>query len=374
MVKKVNPESELEKIYRISIENMGEGLCILDKNIVPIYVNRRFCEITGFRKDEFLGKPALQFVKGKTRKSFRSELEKRRKGQSSRYTLKFKKKGGEEVFLLVSGVPRFDKKGKFAGSIVIVSDITERKRLEKKLGERTTELEKEVKKRTRLLVDFYRGVAVSEERSRLAQEIHDSLAQGLATSLWKTEMCEKLLGDNQVQAKKELSELRKLLAKSIKSTRQVIFGLQLPNFHRAGFTAVLKQYFQEFQRKSGITCDLKVKLERSLAVRTQVGIYRIIREAMNNVRKHAMAKRVDLVLRTDKKGDLHLIIEDDGKGFDLKQALALSKYAKRFGLKGMMEQAKRLGGTFTVETAKGQGTRIKVKVPLKKEKRGQATF
>lgn len=366
MVKKTDTESELEKKYRILIENMGEGLCVLDKNFAPTFVNPKFYEITGYPKDELLGKPAFQFVKGGSRKILKKELGKRRKDQSSRYTIKVRKKSGEEIFLLISGVPRFDEKGKFAGTIAIVSDITERKRLEKELEERTMELEKEVEKRARLLVDLYRGVAVSEERSRLAQEIHDSLAQTLATSLLKTEMCEKLLGDNQVQAKKELLELRKLLAKSIKSTRHVIFGLQLPNFHRAGFTAVLKQYFQEFQRKSGIMCDLKVKLERSLAVRTQVGIYRIIREAMNNVRKHAMAKRVDLVLRTDKKGDLHLIIENDGKGFDLKQSLARSKYAKRFGLKGMMEQAKRLGGTFTVETAKRQGTRIKVKVPLKK--------
>ncbi len=366
MVKKTDTESELEKKYRILIENMGEGLCVLDKNFAPTFVNPKFYEITGYPKDELLGKPAFQFVKGGSRKILKKELGKRRKGQSSRYTIKVRKKSGEEIFLLVSGVPRFDEKGKFAGTIAIVSDITERKRLEKELEERTMELEKEVEKRARLLVDLYRGVAVSEERSRLAQEIHDSLAQSLATSLLKTEMCEKLLGDNQVQAKKELLELRKLLTKSIKSTRHVIFGLQLPNFHRAGFTAVLKQYFQEFQRKSGIMCDLKVKLERSLAVRTQVGIYRIIREAMNNVRKHAMAKRIDLVLRTDKKGDLHLIIEDDGKGFDLKQSLARSKYAKRFGLKGMREQAKRLGGSFTVETAKRQGTRIKVKVPLKK--------
>jgi len=366
MVKKVGLELKLEKTYRILIENIGEGLCVLDKNLTLIFVNPKFCEITGYTKDELLGKSVFQFVKGESRKILRKELEKRPKGQSSRYTIKIRKKGGEETFLLISGVPCFDEKGNFDGTSAIIFDITKRKKLEKKLKERTMELEKEIKKRTQLLVDLYRGVAVSEEKNRLAQEIHDSLAQILATSLLKTETCEKLLNDSQVQAKKELLELRKMLAKSIKSTRQVIFGLQLPNFHRAGFVAVLKQYFQEFQRKSGIACDLKIKLERSLEVRTQVVIYQIIREAMNNVRKHAMAKRVNLGLRIDKKGNLHLITEDDGKGFDLKKALARSKYAKHFGLKGMAEQAKRLGGTFTVETAKGQGTRIKVKIPFKK--------
>ncbi|MDH5662718.1 MAG: PAS domain S-box protein [Elusimicrobiota bacterium] len=365
MVNKTDTESKLEKTYIILIENMGEGLCVLDKNFAPTFVNPKFCEITGYCKDELLGKSPFKFIKGGSKNRLKKELEKRHKGESSRYTVKVRKKNGEEAFFLVSGVPRFDEKGKFSGTIAIVSDITERKKLEKELEERTRELEKEVKKRTRLLVDLYRGVAVSEDRNRLAQEIHDSLGQTLATSLCKTEMCEKLLGDEQIEAKKELSELRKMLAKSVKSTRHVIFGLHLPNFHRAGFTAVLKQYFQEFQRKSGVTCDLKFKLERSLAVTTQLGIYQIIREAMNNVRKHAVAKRVNLVLRTDSKGNLHLTIEDDGKGFCLKKTLARSESAKRFGLKGMKDQAKRLGGIFTVETAKGQGTRIKVRVPLK---------
>ncbi|NIN92930.1 PAS domain S-box protein [bacterium] len=368
-MKKTDTKSELAKTYGILIKNMGEGLCVLDKNFAPTFVNPKFCEIIGYSRDEILGKSAFQFVKGKSREILKKELEKRAKGESSRYTVKVRKKNGEEAFLLISGVSRFDKKGKFAGTIAIVSDITERKRLEKELEERTMELEKEVKKRTQLLVDLYRGVAVSEERSRLAQEIHDSLAQTLATSLCKTEMCEKLLGDNQLEARRELSELRKMLGRSVSSTRHVIFGLQFPNFHRAGFIAVLKQYFQEFERKSGISCDLKVKLERSLAVRTQVGIYQIIREAMNNVRKHATAKRVDLELRTDRDGNLHLIIEDNGKGFCLKKILARSKSAKRFGLKGMRERAKRLGGSFAVETARGQGTRIKVKVPLKKKEK-----
>lgn len=366
MVKKVGPESELEKTYRILVENIGEGLCVLNKGFEPIYINRSFCEITGFSKDELLGKYVLQFVKGKTREKLKRELEKRRKGKSSCYTLKFKKRGEEEIFLLVSGVPRFDEKGKFDGTIAIVSDITERKKLEKELKERTAELEKEVRKRTRLLLDLYKGVAITEEGSRLAQEIHNGLAQTLATSLLKIDACEKLLGDNQEKVKKELLELRRMLTKSIKSTRQVIFGLQLPNFHRAGFTTVLKQYFQEFERKTGIACELSFRLGKSLPMETQVGIYRIIREAVNNVRKHAMAKRINLGLKTDRNENLHLTIEDDGRGFDLKKVLARRKYAKQFGLKGMDEQAKHLRGTFTIETAKGRGTRIKVKIPLNK--------
>ncbi|GAI08129.1 unnamed protein product, partial [marine sediment metagenome] len=66
----------------------------------------------------------------------------------------------------------------------------------------------------------------------------------------------------------------------------------------------------------------------------------------------------------DKNRNLHLIVKDDGKGFDLNRALTQSKYAKNFGLIGMEEQAKLLGGIFTVKTEKGQGTKIEVKVPI----------
>jgi len=366
VVKNVDSDSELEKRYRILVENIGEGLCVINRNAVVTFVNDKLCEITGYGRDEILGQEISMFFESESKKILMSELKKRIKGNASRYTLKFRRKGAEEIFLSISGVPLFDKRGKFNGSIAIISDITEREKLEEELKERTIELEKEIAKRSQLLVDLYKGVAITEERNRLAQDIHDGLAQTLATSLLKIELCKRLLEDNPKKVKRELLELRKMLAKSIKATRQVIFEMRLPNFHRTGFATVLKQYFQEFRRRVGVTGNLNLKLEESLPVRTQVGIYRIIREAMNNVRKHAMAKHVDIRLRTDKNGNLHLIIEDDGKGFDLRKALARNKYAKHFGLREMQEQAKLLGGAFTIESKKGRGTRINVKVPLRK--------
>ena len=364
MTDKANEAQELEQKYRILVENMGEGLCVVDKNMVITFVNDKICKIMKRNKDELLGKKAYSFYEGESRKRLEIESEKRTKGKSSTYTLPTRTKEGEKIFLSISGVPLLNKEGKFNGSFAIISDITERKQLENKLKEHTIELEKEVEKRTEQLVDLYRGVAVTEERNRLAQEIHDGLAQTLTSSLLKIELCEKLLEDNPEKAKRELLALRKVLAKGIKATRLVIFDLRLPKFHRAGFATVLKQYLEEFRRKTGIAATLNLKLNESLPTKIQVGTYRIIREAMNNIKKHAMAKNVNLKLRTDKNRNLHLIIEDDGKGFELQRALAQSKYARNFGLMGMEEQAKLLGGTFAVKTEKGQGAKIKVKVPI----------
>ncbi|MDH5174464.1 MAG: ATP-binding protein, partial [Elusimicrobiota bacterium] len=149
-------------------------------------------------------------------------------------------------------------------------------------------------------------------------------------------------------------------------TRNVIFELRLPRFHRTGFLAVLKQYLEEFRKKSGIAYSLSSKLEESLPTKIQVAAYRIIREAMNNVKKHARAKNVNVKLETDKNRRLHLLIEDDGEGFELGKVLTHSKRNDNFGLIGMEEEARLLGGIVAVESAKRQGTKIKVRIPLGK--------
>jgi len=363
-VKRGDEVRELERKCRILVENMGQGVCLLNRNMEIDFVNDRLLEMSGYTRDELSGKKAHTFLEGMNRKLSRVELKNRLRGKSSTYALPAKTKGGKDLFLSISGVPLFDRERKFNGSFAIISDITERKKLQDKLEERAVELEKEVEKRTGHLVELYRGVAVTEERNRLAQEIHDGLAQTLATSLLKIELCERLVDDNPEKVKRELSKLRKTLAKSINATRQVIFELRLPKFHRTGFATVLKQYLEEFCKKTGIACSLNLKLDESLPVKIQVGIYRIIREAMNNVRKHSLAKHVNMGLRTDKEGNLHLRIEDDGKGFDLKRVLTQNKYRRGFGLMGMEEEAKLLGGTFIIESVKRRGTRIKVNVPV----------
>ena len=119
--------------YRVLVESAGEGLCVLNKKMLPIFVNRKVCDITSYSKNEILGKNITRLLRGKSKDKVRKELKKRGKGYPSRYTLKFITKRGKELFLSISGVPRFDKKGKFNGSIAIISDITERKRLEDKL-------------------------------------------------------------------------------------------------------------------------------------------------------------------------------------------------------------------------------------------------
>ncbi len=364
MEEKIAQVESLEEKYSKFFENLSEGACIVDRNLVVTFVNDKLCETSGYSRNEFLGKDIRSFFGGMSKQIIENQFRKRTKGKSSHYVLTGKTKDGKDMFFSVCSVPLLDRNKRFDGVMSIISDVTAKEKAEEKLKEHTRELEKVIEERTGQLVDLYKGVADAEERNRLAQEIHDSLAQTLTSSLLMIELCERLMVDNPERAKNELSKLKSTLAGSIKTTRNVIFELRLPRFHRTGFITVLRQYLEEFGKKSGIACSLSSKLEESLPTRIQVGAYRIIREAMNNIRKHARAKNVIVRLRTDKKRRLHLFIKDDGKGFDLGRILAQSKHTNNFGLIGMEDETKLLGGSFAVTSAKRQGTKIKVKIPL----------
>lgn len=370
MVDRANQAKNLEEKYRMFFENLGEGMCIVDRNLVVAFVNDKLCQTSGYSREEFLGKDIRSFFDGMSKEIIASQFKRKDKLKSSHYVLSTRAKEGKEMFFSVCSVPLLDRNMRFDGAISIISDVTEKKKTENNLKEHTLELEKEIEERTGQMVDLYKGVAAAEERNRLAQEIHDSLAQTLAGLLLNIELCERLIGDNPERAKKELSKLKSMLARSIKTTRNVIFELRLPRFHRTGFIAVLKQYLEEFHKKSGIAYSLSSRLEESLPTKIQIAAYRIIREAMNNVRKHARAKNVNVKLRTDKNRKLHLLIEDDGKGFDLGKVLTHSKRNDNFGLIGMEDEAKLLGGVFAVESAKTQGTKIKVRIPLGEYEQG----
>jgi len=365
IVNSLDTKSRLGEKCRFLIEKIGEGVCFVNRNMVLTFANDKFCEISGWSRNALLGKKLLGLLGSESKKKLIRELEKRTKSESWRYQLKLKRRGGEEVSVSLYGSPVFESGGEFDGYVAVMSVISERKELDEESEKHAVELEREVEKRTELLVNLYKGLAIAEERNRLAREIHNGLVQTLASSASKIDLCERLLEESPEKIKKELSELRRMITKCVRETRRLIFGLRLPRFHRTGFTTVLKQYFDEFGRKTGIKYGLSINLHRSIPVKTQVGIYKIIREAVNNVRKHARANHIDVALRTDRRQNLYLTIRDDGIGFDLEKAFTQNKSARHFGLKGMKEQAEILGGNFAIESGEGFGTEIKVRVPLK---------
>ena len=131
-----NALRETEEQYRLLIETMNEGLGMVDNKGIRTFVNRKFCEMTGYPKEELIGYPAAKlYVEEENQKFFQEQRIKREKGEDNPYEIVITHKDGNKIQVLVSPKPVYDKDGQYVGSIAIFTDITDRKKAEEKLRE-----------------------------------------------------------------------------------------------------------------------------------------------------------------------------------------------------------------------------------------------
>ena len=207
--------------------------------------------------------------------------------------------------------------------------------------------------------------AQEDERRRISSELHDGLAQWLVSASYGMQLCEAFLASSrQEDTLSEIKRTNNILNQSIKELRRIILDLHPIALAELGLIEALRKYVEGFNRENETVCDFRViGSMNSLSLVQEVSIYRIILEAMNNIRKHAQASHVDLVLKFDLE---YAIVEitDDGQGFDLSYALSDKVAKSSIGLVTMKERAEMLGGTLHIETAPGEGTRIFMQMPL----------
>jgi signal transduction histidine kinase len=208
-----------------------------------------------------------------------------------------------------------------------------------------------------------KGIATIEERERLAQELHDSVAQDLALIHLKLAEVERALDPSADTAGKEtLREIRKIAADSYEDVRQAIFGLRTVASKNLPFIPALKEYLREFGERIHIPVELRTSGGEltGLSPLAEIQLIRIIHEGLSNVFKHAQASAS--TVRVEREDDLlKVTIEDNGKGF-APERIAAEKF--HFGLQTMKERAEALGARLRVDSAPGQGTRVVVLLPL----------
>jgi len=208
-----------------------------------------------------------------------------------------------------------------------------------------------------------KGLATLEERERIAQELHDSLAQDLGLLHLKIIEAEQNLDPKgSLSARQTLQEMRKITGDAYENVRQAIFGLRTMVSKGLGFIPTLTEYLHDFSELRKIPVDFKVDGAEAFRFSPQVEIQliRIIHEALTNVFKHAPAARSEV--RFEREGDFSKVtIEDNGKGFLMQEA---ARNGLHFGLHTMRERAEGVGGKLTVDTAPGRGTRVIVHLPF----------
>lgn len=206
-------------------------------------------------------------------------------------------------------------------------------------------------------------LAIVEERSRIAREIHDGVAQMLAFSALKLDLVARLLEVDKSRALAALDEVRGSVRESIKEIRRSIFALRPVDLERHGFIETVRRYTVDFGQQNGVKVSLLAGELPNLSIKSEAVLFRIFQEAMHNVAKHAKARTVDVELGTDAGGMAFLRIADDGVGFEPGAVRDRVSSAGGLGLRQMRERVTGRGGILEIETSVGTGTTLFAAVP-----------
>jgi len=208
-----------------------------------------------------------------------------------------------------------------------------------------------------------RRLAIVEERTRIARDIHDGLAQTVSLLHLKIRQAQATIPPDQMAPiGNALEEMASISASAHDEVRQSIYGLRTMVSANLGFVPTLTELLHEFSAQNRI----QVKLEADgaetvrLSPASEPQVIRIVQEALNNVRKHAQVDRARVRVER-KEGWLSVSVQDDGLGFD--PARFATPNGLHFGLRGMRERAEGLGGKLEIMTAPGKGTRVAMLLP-----------
>jgi signal transduction histidine kinase len=210
--------------------------------------------------------------------------------------------------------------------------------------------------------------AQEEERKKISRDLHDQVSQTLTAINVKLTTLNKVATVNASSLKRQLAGTQRLLERSMTVVHRFARELRPPLLDDLGLTAALRSYMTEFTKRTRIP----VHVTTFAAVDTldsdkRTVIYRVAQEALTNVDRHARASLVRVHIKK-LRGVVRMDIHDNGKSFPADLALNPTKI-KRLGLLGMRERVEMVGGSFSIESARGEGTTVRADVPLGRSRR-----
>jgi signal transduction histidine kinase len=235
--------------------------------------------------------------------------------------------------------------------------------LETRVAERTAELQQSMD-RLRETLEERRVLAVrlvtaqEEERRRIAADIHDDTIQTMVAVGIRLELLMRQLTNADLRA--EMDTLRATVSAAMTGLRHLLFELRPASLERAGLVAALEEYLDQTAIVGGPAYRLEAAMRSEPVQEERIVLYRIAQEALVNVRKHAAAKAVSVVLADDGEG-VRLEVRDDGRGF---AAGTVAEQRGHLGLPSMRERAELAGGWCRIESAPGAGTTVRAWIPL----------
>jgi len=355
ITKRIEAEQALkmseEKFSKLFYANPAAIILVRLSDNKVLEINDSFTKMTGYDRIEAIGKKALDlnlWVNLEERKEVVAELE--QKATVKNRESQFRRKDGSIIISNYSAdILSIDREPYVMLSAV---DITLRRQAEENLR-----ISRDQLRTLAVKIDMIR----EEERKRIAREIHDQLGQiltGLKMNVsW---ISKKVSAENSLKQKTDY--MIELIDMAIQSVRKIATDLRPGVLDELGLEAAIEWQALEFEKQSGIPCQLDIRKQPELANQEfSIAVFRILQEALTNIARHSSASEVMINLAVE-NNSLYLTIEDNGKGITEEQI----KDHNSIGILGMNERAMPFGGEVIVSPGKERGTKVIARIPLKK--------
>lgn len=339
-----NQHSDAQRDWQRTFDAVPDLVAILDMNHRIVRVNRAMAQRVGRTCAECVGRSCYELIHGTDHPpGFCPHLLTLADGLGHAAEAHEDHLGGD---FLVTTTPLLDERGAAVGSVHVARDITQRKKDEESL-----------RRERRTLERMWR--ASDRERQLIAYDIHDGIAQQLAGAKMQFEVFMHLQQRDPDEAGRALAAGLEGLRGSLEEVRRLISGLRPPILDERGVVAAIEHLINDARNHPdfALTFDCDIGCGR-LDPLLENALFRIVQEAITNARRYSKSSRVFVEL-TQEGNQFVLTIQDWGKGFSLNQV-----GDGCYGLEGIRERARLLGGRATIDSAPDQGTRIRVELPV----------
>ena len=334
-----------EERYRSLFQNSRDAICIVSRDLEVIDVNGAALDLFGYAREEMreLDIQASSVYPGEG-KEFREQME--QKGYVRDYEMTLRRKDGMEIDCLLTFTARWDASGNILRYEGTIRDVTEQKRLQQNLRLYVRQITK----------------AQEEERKRIARELHDETVQALATLSLDIEAMARTRRRLPRSVAEGMEQMRSKVTHIAEELSRLSRALRPSVLDQLGLVPAVELILNDLTKMGKIDAHMEVVgQERRLPPEVELGLFRIIQEAVSNVRKHSGASTV-MVAVEFKQDEVAVIVSDDGKGLELPARLCDMAATGKLGLVGMQERAQLLDGKFSVKSGLGKGTVVRVDV------------
>lgn len=247
----------------------------------------------------------------------------------------------------------------FLGCLVTFYSVRHSEKLEQEANrqfKKVSEAKRELERLSARLMDVQ-----EEERMRLSRELHDEIVQNLAVARLEVGRAGQLVGAG--AGAEQLDRARSVIERTTKTVRNIMLLLRPSLLDDLGLVAALQWLAEDFERRTGVTCQLIEDMEDEVPQNLSTGVFRVVQESLHNAEKYAQARKV-VVKVAEVDSRLLVEIRDDGVGFDVKKIDQAPEHGGHFGLIGMRERATALGGQLHINATPDNGTTIVLSIPL----------